>query len=373
MLDRRGGDSRRLGRGARFGHRIGRGHLLGRGALIRGRAEEDQNRDKRQDQHAHHHRQAARIQAAQPGEGEFTFVVARRLGGTQGARIAGAVMHRLGAGRQGAWGRRGLDLAVADHPGHRGRGCDAAGVSPGRFGFFRIGSCTRRGCHDMGHDAADDDRRGPCHGGHHGFWVSHDRIRDAGLGQIGLAEGRAGEAFRGKTAGSEIGLAVEAVVIRTRHEARWAKALGAGEILGLFQGAAGDGGHAQRLDVAIGRGAPVIGQVRGRIGRHRLKRAGHGGGCVRSHRNGQRGIQDLVVGDDQNGVQIARLDPRLLAQRGKPGGHFPAREGGFAKRLPAEPVAAFKQDRLGREAHGEIGRGDGSVHDGSLLDDDRVF
>ncbi len=214
----------------------------------------------------------------------------------------------------------------------------------------------------MGRDARDD--RGHGHGRHRrpGRRLGHNRVGHAGLRQIRFAEGHPGKPVGGQAAGAEVGLTVKAGIVGTGHEARGAEALRAGEILGLFQGAAGDGGNAQRLDVAgVGR-APVEGQLVRGIGGHRLQRAGDGLGGVRPDRDRQRRVKDLIVGNDQHRVQVGRHHPRLVAQRGKPGRHFPARELGLSQGAPAMPVATFKQDRLLREAHGKVGRRDMSVH-----------
>ena len=92
------------------------------------------------------------------------------------------------------------------------------------------------------------------------------RSGHARLTEDRLAEGPAVVLFLHQPRGAEIGIALEPVVARPRPETRRAEPLGAGEILGLVQGAAGDGGHAQRLDVAVGRGAPVKDQILGAIG-----------------------------------------------------------------------------------------------------------
>lgn len=130
--------------------------------------------------------------------------------------------------------------------------------------------------------------------------------------------------FLHQAAWPEIRIVLKAVIAGPGHETGGLEPLITGKGLGLVQRAAGDGGNAQRLDLAILGRAPVKGQFIGLVGGHPLQRAADDRRRIGTDRNGQRRVQDLIVGNDQNRIGVIGCRTRIVAQGAQPAGHVAA-------------------------------------------------
>ena len=120
-----------------------------------------------------------------------------------------------------------------------------------------------------------------------------------GTGQISRQFGGAGP-FGGQFGRAEIGRMGELSRQRRGHEAVGRKAVTDGEILGLLQGLAGHGRHLDRISRHRIGGREIEGQILDPVGGQPLQRLAQGDiSAAGDQRQGQIGIQDLVLGDHQ--------------------------------------------------------------------------
>ena len=132
----------------------------------------------------------------------------------------------------------------------------------------------------------------------HGRLVRRKVARQVGLAQDLLGPGGLAEARGGR----------KQPVGGVGQEACGGKAVAAGEILGLAQGLARDRGHTHVARVA---GPPVPGEIRHGIGRQSVQRLAQLGRPVIIAGDRQRGVKDLVVGNDQRDLGVASIRHQL--------------------------------------------------------------